>query len=126
MNVEQFIFRNKEYSCSIYIDSGSEGPFYVFVDLLDKELINEFGDEVTIKTDFKIRLSKQDDYPAIAELRQAIFNAIQTNQEFITAKNKNTTRLSHAISVRTSRRTNLKKPLVNGMVLTNTINNLTI
>ena len=81
----QFIFRNKVRSCIVYID-GSADPCYIFVILFDKELINEFGDEVTIKTDCEKRLPKRDDYPQLIELRQAIFDAVKNIPGFIEAK----------------------------------------
>ena len=81
----QFSFRNKVYSCTIFIDS-SEDPCYVFVILLDHNLINEFGDEITIKTDCEKRLPKRDDYAQLVELREAIFDSVKTIPEFIAAK----------------------------------------
>lgn len=84
-NSVSFSFRNAIYHCRVFIDSTME-PYYVFIDLLDKELIEMFGPEVTIKTDFEQRLPKRDDYPALVELRQAIFNAITAIPEFISAK----------------------------------------
>ncbi len=77
-----FVFRKKACLCSIYIDS-AESPCYVFIDLKDKELIQEFGEEVTVKTDFEKRLPKQDDYPALVLLREAIFNALKELPEFM-------------------------------------------
>jgi hypothetical protein len=77
-----FIFRNKPSSCTIDIDS-STSPCYVFACLNDQELIHEFGEEVTVKTDFTRRLPKKDDYPALVALRDAIFNAIKDLPEFI-------------------------------------------
>jgi hypothetical protein len=97
MNTTHFTFRNKEYSCKIWVDISPEPPFYVFADLLDKELIQEFGDEITIKTDFETRLPRLDDYQALSELRQAVFNAIQTNPAFITRKNKVNTKSSYLL-----------------------------
>lgn len=79
------IFRNKASICTIYIDS-SKNPCYLFVDLQGQELIAEFGKEITIKTDFNIRLPKQDDYPALVLLRDVIFNALKHFPEFIAKK----------------------------------------
>ncbi|RYG00061.1 MAG: hypothetical protein EOO07_35950 [Chitinophagaceae bacterium] len=77
-----FPFRNKPSTCTIYIDSSTR-PCYVFVCLNDRDLIHEFGEEITVKTDFTRRLPKKDDYPALVVLRDAIFNAIKELPEFI-------------------------------------------
>lgn len=83
----QFIFRNKLYSCIVCIDS-SEYPCFVFVTLTDKELISEFGDDITIKTDCEKLLPKRDDYAELIELRQSIFDVTKMIPEFIAAKRK--------------------------------------
>jgi hypothetical protein len=77
-----FTFRNKACLCSIYIDN-SKSPCYVFIDLKDRELIIEFGEEVTVKTDFYKRLPKQDDYPALVALREAIFDSLKDLPSFM-------------------------------------------
>lgn len=77
-----FSFRNKQSLCNVFIDS-SATPCYVFIDLKDRELIQEFGEEITIKTDFDIRLPKQDDYPALIALRDAIFISLTELPAFI-------------------------------------------
>lgn len=71
----------------VYIDSASD-PCYVFAELRDAELIAEFGEEITVKTDFEIRLPKQDDYPALTEIRQSIFAAVKFLPEFVAAHQK--------------------------------------
>ena len=85
----QFRFRNKACHCIIYIDTTSP-PCFIFIELLDRELVSEFGKEVTIKTDFKQRLPKKDDYPALISLRQAIFNALTKIPDFLNAKTRET------------------------------------
>lgn len=87
-----FVFRNKSSLCTIYIDS-STTPCYVFVVLKDQELIQEFGDEITVKTDFHHRLPKKDDYPALAALREALFDGMKNLPEFMDKR-----RLVEAIS----------------------------
>ena len=82
-----FTFRNKAYSCTILIDSSAE-PYYVFVDLLDTELLAIFGADLTIKTDFVRSLSGSDDADQLIEIRQVIFDTIKTMPEFIAAKSK--------------------------------------
>ena len=85
--VVQFIFRGKLYFCRAFIDS-SEYPCLLFVFLKEKELILRFGEEVTLKTDFETLLPKKDDYPALVELRRAIFDAVKYTSAFLAAKQK--------------------------------------
>jgi hypothetical protein len=80
-----FTFQGSIWLCSALIDC-SEDPCYVFVTLYDRRLINRFGDEITIKTDFKGLLPKKDDTPELVPLRQAIFNAVQYTPDFIRAQ----------------------------------------
>lgn len=82
-----FRFRNKGFRCFTYIDN-TNPPSFIFIELLDQELVREFGEEVTIKTDFEKRLPKKDDYPALISLRQAIFDALSTIPEFLIAKRR--------------------------------------
>ena len=78
----QFTFRKESYLCSAFVDV-SEYPCYIFVLLRQRNLINEFGDEVSIKNDFEVLLPKKDDYPDLVELRQAIFDAIKAKPAFM-------------------------------------------
>ncbi|GAA4746246.1 hypothetical protein [Flavisolibacter ginsenosidimutans] len=80
-----FTFRSKPSVCVIYIDIATT-PSFIFIDLKDEELIREFGEEITIKTDFNGRLPKQDDYPALVELRDAIFTSLKALPAFITKR----------------------------------------
>ena len=63
-------------------------PCFIFVMLIDKELIEEFGEDVTIKTDCETILGRIDDYAELIELREAIFNVFKTTPEFMAARNK--------------------------------------
>ena len=83
----QFTFRNKGHSCNIYIDSTAH-PCYIFVILTDKDLIKEFGDEITIKKDCEKRLPKKDDFAELVELRESIFSAVKTIPEFNAVKKR--------------------------------------
>ncbi len=78
-------FRNRIFSCNAYIDS-TDYPCYVFVELVDKELVSEFGEEVTIKTDFDKLLSRKDDYPKLVLLLVAILDSIKKTPEYEKAK----------------------------------------
>ena len=76
-----FLFRNKKWSCTACIDA-SEDPCYVFIQLKDAHLINEFGDEVTLKTDFENRLPKKDDFGELLLLRKSLFEALKDHPQF--------------------------------------------
>lgn len=86
-SIIEFNFRNKNYSCIFYVDVSAD-PCFVFVILSDKELINEFGEDVTIKTDCTNLLPRNDDYPELKELRKSLFTAIKTTPEFNGLKEK--------------------------------------
>ena len=76
-----FEYRNTVYEACIYF-SFDEEPCYLFTTLTDKQLIKEFGEEITIKTDCNILLPKKDDYPELLALRQAIFDAVKKTRAF--------------------------------------------
>lgn len=82
-----FMFRNQLCSCIAFIDNSSI-PCYVYVELQEAGLIAEFGKEITVKTDFEKRLPKKDDYPALIEIRQSIFEAIKCLPDFVAAHHK--------------------------------------
>jgi hypothetical protein len=83
----KFIFREKLFTCEVCIDC-SEDPSFVFVLLADEELVSEFGDEITIKTDFISRLARRDDLDNLVLLRQAIFDSLKFHPMFLQAKAK--------------------------------------
>lgn len=76
-----FVFRDKNWVCTACIDA-SEDPCYVFIQLKDRLLIEEFGDEVTVKTDLEKRLPKKDDYGELLYLRQSLFDALKDHPRF--------------------------------------------
>jgi hypothetical protein len=80
-----FIFRNNSWTCLAFIDASDE-PCYVFVQFKHKSLIEEFGEELTIKTDFEKRLPKKDDWGEVPQLRQAIFDALIEHPQFRAVK----------------------------------------
>jgi hypothetical protein len=51
--------------------------------LKDHDLTHEFGEEITIKTDFERRLQQKDDYPALVVHRHVIFDAIKVMPELM-------------------------------------------
>ena len=81
----QFSFRNKERKASVYIDYKEE-PCLIFVILKDKELIKEFGDEVTIKTDCEIILTSDYSPDDTENLKETIFHEVKHTIEFATIK----------------------------------------
>jgi hypothetical protein len=83
-----FSFRGKEYRCHAFIDD-AEMPAFVFVDLNDEELIDLFGKEVSIKTDFQKVLPKADDIiSGIVAFRQSLFDGLILTPEFQAARQK--------------------------------------
>lgn len=66
----------------------SEFPCLVFVIVRDKELIDEFGDEITLKTDFEKLLPQKDDHPAINAIREDIFAIAKNTTPFLNAKER--------------------------------------
>lgn len=83
----EFIFRTKLYKGHMFIED-SEFPCIVFIIVRDNEIIEEFGDEIVLKTDFETLLAKKDDYPALRELREAVFPIVKNTALFSEAKNK--------------------------------------
>jgi hypothetical protein len=82
-----FIFRKKLYKAELFFDD-SEYPCFVFVIIHDKALIEEFGDEITLKTDLQKLLPKKDDYPELVGLREAIFSIAKNTAVFLAGKEK--------------------------------------
>ena len=83
----QFPFRNKLYTCTVFIDT-SDDPCFIFVVLDDEKLVKEFGEDVTIKTDCLQVLAKADDYRELVKLRHAIFDVVKDTPEFMVVKRK--------------------------------------
>lgn len=81
----EFLFRGKLYKGEIFVED-TEFPCFVFVILRDEELVEEFGDEITLKTDLETLLPKKDDYGDLKELRQAIFSIVKGSAPFQSAK----------------------------------------
>jgi hypothetical protein len=81
----QFLYKEKLYPCEAYIDY-TEFPCFVFIILSDKGLVQEFGDEITIKTDLEKVLPRKDDYPELVELRKAIFDSVKYTGRFLQIK----------------------------------------
>jgi hypothetical protein len=83
-----FVFRDKLRYAHAYIDY-KEKPYFIFTIILDSELVEEFSQEVTIKTDFNKVLPKADDIvKGMVELRQAMFDVIKESEPFKQLKAK--------------------------------------
>jgi hypothetical protein len=83
----EFLFREKLYEGQIFVE-GSELPCLVFVILYDKGLVEEFGDEITLRTDFDNLLPRRSDYQSLNELREAIFSIARNTAPFLAVKEK--------------------------------------
>lgn len=83
----EFVFQGKKHGCNAYIDAAAE-PYFIFVEFKDAGLIERFGAEMTIKTDFEKLLPFGSYSIEISELRQTIFDMLQTHPDFIHAKLK--------------------------------------
>ena len=77
----QFEFRHIHYSCVAFVEQ-SEWPVLIFFVLKDKELIEQFGDEIIIKTDFHTSLPKKEDFPELVELKQNLWFALKRHPQF--------------------------------------------
>ncbi len=83
-----FCFRDRAYSCMAYVDN-SEDPCYLFVILLDDELIAEFGSDVTIEIDcVSPFLRTGHAYVELCKLQQAIFDGFKNTSEYILVQEK--------------------------------------
>ena len=80
-----FVYRERVYDCEIFTDI-SPDPCFIFIVLNDPGLIARFGTDLIIKTDYEKVLPLNNDHDELAELRQAIFNAIITFPEIINAR----------------------------------------
>jgi hypothetical protein len=82
-----FPFRGGTYAASL-IFSFDELGCYIFAFLKDQDLISEFGEDITIKTDCKVLLPTLEEYPTLTELSAALFEVIKTLPSFHRAKEK--------------------------------------
>ena len=74
--VLSFTYQQSSHTCEAFIDA-SDHPCYIFVLLHSKCLIEQFGEDISIKTDCDQVLPKKDDTPSLVTLRKAIFDAIK-------------------------------------------------
>jgi hypothetical protein len=77
-----YTFRGKVCAARAFFSFEQE-PYFIFLWLFDSALINEFGDEISIKTDLEKVLSRKNDYKGLMELEEAIFAALKKEPAFI-------------------------------------------
>lgn len=82
-----FTYQSKSYHADALIDA-SDFPGYIFVTLKESALTAEFGEDVSIKTDFMTLLSTKDDYLQLRLLRQSIFEQLISHPKFEAAKHQ--------------------------------------
>ena len=83
----QFNFKGLQDHAIAVVDY-KEQPCFIFAMLEDEELIKEFGEDITIKTDCRQVLESPPSYHALDGLRRAIFDGIKTTKEFTYIKAK--------------------------------------
>lgn len=83
----RYIFRGELCSARAFF-SFEEEPYFVFLWLYDSDIVNEFGDEVSIKTDLKKVLPRKNDYKSLIDLELAIFEALKEQPAFLQEKAK--------------------------------------
>ena len=80
--VIQFNFANRRYSAEV-IPSFTEKPFYFFILFNENEIINEFGDEISIATtDGNLILNTMPTEHKIKALKEIIFHEIKKIPEY--------------------------------------------
>ena len=77
----QFRYSDKTYSAEV-VSSFNEKPFYFFILFNSKDLIEEFGDELSIATDGKSILNLTIADKKVGTLKEAIFQEIQKVPEY--------------------------------------------
>jgi len=82
-----FPFRNSTYLASALF-SFEEEPYFLSTTLLDPDLVNEFGQSLSIKTDAEQVLHSPGDSAEVVELKSAVFNYLKKTPAFIQLKAK--------------------------------------
>jgi hypothetical protein len=77
-----FTYKGSVYQTEIYF-SFEELPCYLFCFLRDPDLIREFGEDLSIKTDCEQILPMKVDYRDLSELKRCIFGAVCKTPEFM-------------------------------------------
>ncbi len=82
-----YTYRGKGCAARAFFSFEQE-PFYIFLWLYDSELINEFGDEISIKTNLETVLPRKNDYKELVELEEAIFAVLKNEPTFLSERAK--------------------------------------
>jgi hypothetical protein len=82
-----FPFKNDFYLAAALF-SFEEEPYFLTITLLDKDLINEFGESLSIKTDGDSVLYSLAETEAVIQLKDAVFNYLKQTPAFKQLKAK--------------------------------------
>lgn len=82
-----FPFRNSTYLASVLF-SFEEEPYFLSTTLLDTNLVNEFGQSLSIKTDGEHVLHNPSESVAVIQLKSAVFNYLKKTPAFMQLKAK--------------------------------------
>ena len=80
-----FNFRGKQYSCFSLIKV-TEHPAIIISYPQAEELVNEFGEEITVRTDFEKLLHHDNEHPHLKSLQQIILDSAKSTPEFSRAR----------------------------------------
>lgn len=80
-----FYFRGSKCGARAFF-SFERNPYFIFLWLYDSELVLEFSDEISIKTDLEQVLPRKNDYASLVDLELTLFEALQKEPEFIRQK----------------------------------------
>lgn len=82
-----FPFRNSTCQASVLF-SFEEEPYFLSTTLLDTNLVNEFGQSLSIKTDGEDVLHNPSESVAVNQLKTAVFNYLKETPAFMQLKAK--------------------------------------
>ena len=77
-----FPFRTSTYPASVLF-SFEEEPYFLTTTLLDTELVKEFGENLSIKTDGDAVLPHPADSEAVVQLKSAVFDYLKQTPAFM-------------------------------------------
>lgn len=86
-----FPFRNADYKATALFSFIDE-PYFLSTTLLSEELVKEFGESLSIKTDGDKVLLHPEDNAAVIELKTAVFNYLKQTPAFMQLKAKYSSR----------------------------------
>ena len=86
-----FPFRNTEYKATTLFSFIDE-PYFLSTTLLNEELVKEFGESLSIKTDGDKVMFNPGENEATIELKSAVFNYLKQTPAFMQLKEKYSSR----------------------------------